>query len=264
MQSAQNKYDAESQSRRKIEKALGTANHEKTQLAKKLKAAKSAHQSTKVGLKNVEAQAEDQRKQLYTTQINLTTEKAAVLDLKTELQKAQEALMVAKEAAKAAEVVAYERGVVETEARLTAKVTVVYRDYYAETYYKALDRAGILDDSDLRRADKVYYLEDIRKDPTAFPPPAALPLPPPEQPLTTQDPSQGIEIPTRVQKEKRGDVGISRPDEKAKGKRVQPPVDANPSDDALTIEDMMSKAEASESKSKIDSKKDLYQLQTQI
>ena len=55
-------------------------------------------------------------------------------------------------------------------------------------------------------------------------------------------------------------MGISRPDEKVKGKRVQPPVDANPSDDALTIEDMMSKAEASESKSKIDSKKDSYQL----
>ena len=42
-------------------------------------------------------------------------------------------------------------------------------------------------------------------DPTALPPPAALPLPPPKQPLTTQDPSQGIEIPTGVQKEKMGD-----------------------------------------------------------
>ena len=113
-------------------------------------------------------------------------------------------------------------------------------------------------DSDLRKADQVYYPEDIKEDLTALPPP----LPPPEQPLTTQDPSQGIEIPTRVQKEKRGDVGISRPDEKVKGKRVQPPVDANPSDDALTIEDMMSKAEASESKSKIDSKKDSHQSQT--
>ena len=171
---------------------------------------------------------------------------------------------MAKEAAKAAEAAAYEREVVKTEARLTVEVTVVCRDYCAKTYYQALDRAEVHADSDLRRADKVYYLEDIRKDPTAFPPPAALPLPPPEQPLTTQDPSQGIEIPTRVQKEKRGDVGISRPDEKAKGKRVQPPIDANPSDDALTIEDMMSKAEASKSKSKIDSKKDSYQLQTQI
>ena len=62
MQSAQNKYDAESQSRRKIEKALGTANHEKTQLVEKLKVAESARQSAEARLKNAEAQAEDQRK----------------------------------------------------------------------------------------------------------------------------------------------------------------------------------------------------------
>ena len=170
--------------------------------------------------------------------------------------------MVAKEAAKAAEAVAYEHGVVETEARLTAEVTVVCRDYCAETYYKALDRVGVPADSNLRRVDKVYYLEDIREDPTALPPLTALPLPPPKQPLTTQDPSQGIEIPTRAQKEKKGDVEISWPDEKVKGKGVQPPANANPSEDALTIEDMVSKAKTTESKSKIDSKKDSHQSQT--
>ena len=103
--------------------------------------------------------------------------------------------MVAKEAAKAAKAAAYECGVVEMEARLTAEVTVVCRDYCTETYYEALNRAGVPADSDLRRAKKVYYPKDIREDPTA-PPPATLPLPSPEQPLTTQDPSQGIEIPT--------------------------------------------------------------------
>ena len=115
--------------------------------------------------------------------------------------------MVAKEAAKAAEVVAYERGVVETEARLIVEVRVGCRDYCAETYYQALDRARVRTDSNLRRANKVYYLEDIREDPIALPPPTTLPFSPPEQPLTTQDPSQGIEIPTGVQKEKMGDVG---------------------------------------------------------
>ena len=69
-------------------------------------------------MKTIEAQAEDQRKQLYTTQINRATEKAAVLDLKAELQKAQEALKVVQDTAKAAEATAYERGVPETEARL--------------------------------------------------------------------------------------------------------------------------------------------------
>ena len=58
------------------------------QLVKKLKTAESAWQIVEAGLKNVEAQAEDQRKQLYTTQINLATEKGMVLDLKAKLQKA--------------------------------------------------------------------------------------------------------------------------------------------------------------------------------
>ena len=204
VRNAHNKFDPEAQSRHEVEKALNTANHEKTQLAAKLKAAENAYQSVEAGLKTAEAQAEDQRKQLYTTQINLATEKAAVLDLKAELQKAQEALKVAMETTKAAEATNYERGVVETETRLTAKVTVVCRDYCAKTYYNAFDRVGVPANSDLRRVDKVYYPEDIRKDPTTLPPPAALPFPPPEQPLTTQDPSQGIEIPAGVQKEKNG------------------------------------------------------------
>ena len=66
VRSANNKFDAESQSQRKVEKALGTANHEKTQLVEKLKVAESARQSAETGLKNAKAQVEDQRKQLYT------------------------------------------------------------------------------------------------------------------------------------------------------------------------------------------------------
>ena len=188
---ANNKLDAEAQNRRDVEKSLGIANHEKTQLSEKLKAVESVRQSVEVGLKNAETQAEDQRKELYTTQLNLATEQTVVLDLKTKLQKAEEALKVAQEAAKAAETVAYERGVLEMEARLTAEITVVYRDYCAETYNQALDRAGVPADFDLRRADQVYYPEDIKEDITAPPPPAALLPPPPEQSLTTQEHSQG-------------------------------------------------------------------------
>ena len=58
--------------------------------------------------------------------------------------------------------------------------------------------------------------------------------------------------------------GISRLDEKVRVKGVQPPADANPSEDALTIEDMVSKDKVAESKSKIDSKKDSHQSKTQI
>ena len=130
-------------------------NHEKMQLAEKLKAVESARQSAETGLKNGEAQVDDQRKELYTTQLNLATKKATVLDLKAKLQKDEEALKVAQEVAKATETSAYERGVLETKARLTAEVTVVCREYYVETYNQALDRAGIPVNSDLRRADQM-------------------------------------------------------------------------------------------------------------
>ena len=53
-------------------------------------------------------------------------------------------------------------------------------------------------------------------------------------------------------------MGVSQPDEKAKDKGVQHPADANPSEDTLTIGDMVSKAKAAKSKSKTDSKKDSY------
>ena len=128
VQSANNSLNAKIQNRHDVEIALGTANHEKTQLAKKLKVAENGRKSAEVGLKTAEAQAEDQRKELYTTQLNLATEKEAVLDLQSKLLKAEEALKVAQEATIAAETLAYERGVLETETRLTAKVTVVCRE----------------------------------------------------------------------------------------------------------------------------------------
>ena len=80
----------------------------------------------------------------------------------------------------AAENSAYERGMLETEARLTAEVTVVCRGYCAETYNQALDRAGVLADSDLRRVDQVYNPEDLRENITAPPPPVTLPFSPSE------------------------------------------------------------------------------------
>ena len=140
-------------------------------------------------MKSAEAQVEDQCKELYTTQLNLTTEKAAVLDLQSKLQRAKEVLKVAQEAAITAETSAYEHGVLEMEARLTTEVTAVYREYCAETYNQALDQAGILAESDLRRTDQVYYPEDLRENTTAPPPLATLPLPPLDESLPAQKPS---------------------------------------------------------------------------
>ena len=59
MRSVNNNLNVEIQNRHDVEKALGVANHEKTQLAEKLKAAESARKSAEAGLKSVEAQVED-------------------------------------------------------------------------------------------------------------------------------------------------------------------------------------------------------------
>ena len=157
MRSTNNNLNIEIQNWHDVEKALGVANHKKTQLTEKLKATESVRKSAEAGLKSAEAQAEDQRKELYTTHLNLAIEKAAVLDLKSKLQKAKEALKLAQEAATAAETSAYERGDLETEARLAAEVIVVCREYCAKTYNQALNQAGIPADFDLRRVDQVYY-----------------------------------------------------------------------------------------------------------
>ena len=134
-------------------------------------------------MKSAEAQAKDQLKELYPTQLNLATKKAAVLDLQPKLKGAEEALKMAQEATIAAETSAYERGVLEMETRLNVEVTAICREYCAETYNQALNRAGIPPDSDLRKTDQVYYLEDLRENPTPPPPPADLPLPPSNEPL---------------------------------------------------------------------------------
>ena len=89
VRSATTNLNVEIQNRHDVEKALGTANHERTQLAEKLKVAENGRKSAEAGLKSAEAQAEDQRKKLYTTQLNLATEKVAVLDLQAKLKGAE-------------------------------------------------------------------------------------------------------------------------------------------------------------------------------
>ena len=95
VRSATNSFNAAIQNLHDVKKALSTTNHEKTQLAEKLKVAKNEWKSAKAGLKSAEAQAEDQCKEFYTTQLNLATKKAAILDLQSKLQRAKEALKVA-------------------------------------------------------------------------------------------------------------------------------------------------------------------------
>ena len=65
------------------------------------------------------------------SEINLVTEKQMVSDLKAELSKAKEVARLAREAAEAVVLTSYERGVADTEARLTEEVATVCRDYIA-------------------------------------------------------------------------------------------------------------------------------------
>ena len=94
---------------------------------------KRARLSAEAFLKSVEAQAEDQCKQLHITEIKLVTQKQFVLDLKAEMEKVMQTAWVASEAAEVEKIASYERGVLDTETRLAKEVAGVYRDYYAET-----------------------------------------------------------------------------------------------------------------------------------
>ena len=58
-------------------------------MVEKLKMSEQGRQSALAGLEMVEAQAEDQRKRFYTMEFDLAIEKATVLSLKAELEKAK-------------------------------------------------------------------------------------------------------------------------------------------------------------------------------
>ena len=94
-----NRAEAETQARKEMQKALGSLKHDHLELKEKFKDSENRRKSAEVGLKNAETQAEDQRKELYTTQINLAIEKQAVLELKTALQKVEDELRRVKEEA---------------------------------------------------------------------------------------------------------------------------------------------------------------------
>ena len=130
------------------EKALGAAKEENKDLATKLTASERDRNSALAGLKTVETQAEDQRKLLYQTEIELATSRQLALDLKAELQKVREAAQLAKEAAEAEKQAAYTLCVEETQARLTEELAEACRDYCDATWAEALNIAGVPADSE--------------------------------------------------------------------------------------------------------------------
>ncbi|XP_050239420.1 uncharacterized protein LOC126688690 [Quercus robur] len=155
-----------------MEKALGSLKHDHLELTEKFKESEKRRKSAEAGLKSAETQAEDQRKELYSTQINLATEKQAVLDLKVALQKVEDELrrvkeeaQLIREAAEAEKSASHQLGVQETEARLSEEIPEVCRDYCSISWAHALDAVGIPADSALKLPENIFYSQEIRENP---------------------------------------------------------------------------------------------------
>ena len=191
---------------------------------------------------------EDQRQKLYTTEINLAIKKQTILDLKAELQKAKEAALVAREAAEAAVNASFESRVLDTKTHLTEEVVIVCRDYVTESWGVAMDQAGVPIDSELRRAESIFFPVNIWEILDMVP--STEQLPPTQSPLAD----------AKVPKATRG------------GEEAQLPMKAKSFEDALTIRDVVSQAKDAKLKSqakgpqseKADSQKDLPPAKTEI
>ena len=77
-------------------RVLGAAKEENNELHSELIAEERERRSAEAGLKNAQTQAEDQRKLLYQTKIDLAISRQLVMELKADLQKAKEAAQLAK------------------------------------------------------------------------------------------------------------------------------------------------------------------------
>ena len=126
---AHNEARAAFNARSEVEVELGALKENHSKMAEQLKEAVRARDSADPGLKTIEKQFEDIRKQLHYTEINLATEKQLVTELREKFRKAREAAQLLKEATKAEKQATYTLGIEETQARLTKEFSAVCRDY---------------------------------------------------------------------------------------------------------------------------------------
>ena len=180
--------------RAEVEVQLGALKEKQAKMAEQLKEAVWAKDSAEAGLKTIERQFEEIRKELHYSEINLATEEQIVTELREELRKAREAAQLLKEATEAEKQAAYALGVQETQSRLTKEFSAVARDYYDITWGKALDAARILADSSLRRPESIYYDSDIRELPGPSSPPPEQPAQVSEAPIADQVPPAPVEV----------------------------------------------------------------------
>ena len=71
----------------------------------------------------------------------------------------------AVETTKAVERASYECGVKDTEIRLAEEVAGVCRDYCTKTWIETFNSAGIPANSELRKAESIFFPEHIREAP---------------------------------------------------------------------------------------------------
>ena len=91
MKNARSEARAAFNARSEVEVELGALKENYSKMAEQLKEAVRARDSVEAGLKTMEKQFEDIRKQLHYTKINMTIEKQLVTELREELRKVREA-----------------------------------------------------------------------------------------------------------------------------------------------------------------------------
>ena len=114
MKNSREEMRAAHDARETAEAHLGALKDKQAQMADQVKQALQEKASAEAGLKTTEKQTEGLRKELHYCKINLATEKKTVKDLREELRKANEAVQLLKEAAKAEKQASYTLGVQET------------------------------------------------------------------------------------------------------------------------------------------------------
>jgi len=145
-------------------------------LRNKLIEEERAKKSKELALESAQRQAEDQRQLLHDANDQLASSKEQMAALQKKLKEAQKlkdqaeklkveaekAKIEAKKARDEAEQHCYDVGVAETEEALRAEVPAVCRTYCAQTWEKALNRAGVEVSSKLRRLENIYFPPAIR------------------------------------------------------------------------------------------------------
>ena len=159
----------EEEGRRKATvEALNMAEQSNKELKKQLLEEQREKKSAAATLDNVEKQAESQRVLLRNTEDQLTASKTQIVALTKILEEAEKAKVQAERARDQAEQDGYDAGVAETEEALRVEVPGVCRTYCFQTWYEALNKAGVETLSALRRAENVYYPFAIRRSIPSF------------------------------------------------------------------------------------------------